>query len=464
MRVITPPEYIAFFQFPGNIRTKLEVGKYFPNIRTVFYDYEHYGVIFRWCGMIHTLLVDDEPMLLDIAKLFIERTGEVTVETAGSAEEGYGKIKTGDYDIVVSDYEMPGMNGIEFLRTLREEANSIPFIIFTGRGREDVVIEALNYGVDYYIQKGGDPGSQFTELIHMIIRAVEEQRVRINLEKSEKRFFGIFNHLPDPTMVINHVGVVIAWNKGMKEITGVDAVDIVGCGDYAYTQAIYGIREPTLIDLILDPHADIAGVHTITHKEHDCIIAETDVWVRDAEFCTYWIKATPIYGKNKSVNGAICSIRDITEKKRAEEALRTANEYSRSLIEAHIDPLVTIDAGGLISDVNSAMEELTGFSRDLLVGTAFSGYFTEPKEAQRGYMQVMEGDILQELPLTVVTSKRETMPVWFFASPYRDPDGDVKGAFAEVHRQFPSMCREESLLYEANRTEPSPAEEKTASQ
>ncbi|MCK4269950.1 MAG: response regulator, partial [Methanogenium sp.] len=131
--------------------------------------------------MIHTLLVDDEPMLLDIAKLFIERTGEVTVETAESAEEGYGKIKTRDYDIVVSDYEMPGMNGIEFLRTLREEANSIPFIIFTGRGREDVVIEALNYGVDYYIQKGGDPRSQFTELVHMIIRAVEEQRVRINL-------------------------------------------------------------------------------------------------------------------------------------------------------------------------------------------------------------------------------------------------------------------------------------------
>jgi len=415
--------------------------------------------------MIHTLLVDDEPLLLDITKLFIEQTGEVTVETAESAEEAWAKIKTGDYDIVVSDYEMPGMNGIEFLRTLREESNSIPFIIFTGRGREDVVIEALNYGVDFYIQKGGDPRSQFTELLHMIFRAVEERRVRINLEKTEKRFSGIFNHLPDPTVVINHAGVVIAWNKGMEEITGVNAGDIVGCGDYAYTEAIYGIREPTLIDLILDPHADIAGAHTITHNERDCIIAETDVWVRDAEFCTYWVKATPIYGNNKSVNGAICSIRDITEKKRAEKALRAANKYSRSLIEAHIDPLVTIDTDGLISDVNSAMEELTGFSRDLLVGSVFSGHFTEPKEAQQGYMQVMEGDILQELPLTVVTSGKETMPVWFFASPYRDPDGDVKGVFAEVHRQFPCLwCREETLLYETNRTESCPAEEKPARQ
>jgi ligand-binding sensor protein len=82
---------------------------------------------------------------------------------------------------------MPGMNGIEFLKAVRMHSPDLPFIIFTGRGREDVVIEALNSGVSYYLQKGGDPISQFAELAHKINLAVEKRATEEQLRLDEQR-------------------------------------------------------------------------------------------------------------------------------------------------------------------------------------------------------------------------------------------------------------------------------------
>ncbi len=80
-------------------------------------------------------------------------------------------------DAIVSDYEMPGMDGIIFLKMLRNKGDTTPFIIFTGKGREIVAMEALNFGADFYLQKGGDPSAEFAELRNMIEMAVERWTV-----------------------------------------------------------------------------------------------------------------------------------------------------------------------------------------------------------------------------------------------------------------------------------------------
>jgi len=126
--------------------------------------------------MISVLYVDDEPVLLEVGKIFLERSGQFHVDTLESAATALEKMKTRPYDAIVSDYQMPEMDGIAFLKIVRETWPTLPFIIFTGRGREEVVIEALNSGVDHYLQKGGDPRSQFAELGHIITRSVERKR------------------------------------------------------------------------------------------------------------------------------------------------------------------------------------------------------------------------------------------------------------------------------------------------
>ncbi|OPY41829.1 MAG: putative diguanylate cyclase [Methanoregulaceae archaeon PtaU1.Bin059] len=134
--------------------------------------------------MISVLLVDDEPALLDITQIFLEREGKMSVTLSESAGSALRLLESAQFDIIVSDYEMPGMNGIEFLKSVKGRGLDIPFIIFTGRGREHVAIEALNIGASFYLQKGGDPKSQFAELRNMIMQAVRrkkaEEEVRLN--------------------------------------------------------------------------------------------------------------------------------------------------------------------------------------------------------------------------------------------------------------------------------------------
>ena len=122
--------------------------------------------------------------------------------------------------------------------------------------------------------------------------------------------------------------------------------------------------------------------------------------------------------------------KDITERKRAEEALRLSNLYNRSLIEASLDPLVTIGHDGKIKDVNGATEQVTGYSRDDLIGTDFSDYFTEPENARKGYQRVFIEGKVWDYPLEIHHKDGHITPVLYNASVYRDENGEVIGVFA----------------------------------
>ncbi len=139
------------------------------------------------------LYVDDEPGLLGIGKRFLEKEGAFAVDTLTSAVDALESLKTERYDVIISDYEMPEMDGIGFLKQLKTSGNSTPFIIFTGRGREEVVIEALNAGADFYLQKGGELKSQFTELAHKIRSAVMMRQTLMTLAEQEQRYHDLQN-------------------------------------------------------------------------------------------------------------------------------------------------------------------------------------------------------------------------------------------------------------------------------
>ena len=130
--------------------------------------------------MIRVLIVDDDSSILELTKIFLERSGDIEVDATASAVIALAKL-TGDrcpYEVVISDYAMPEMDGITLLKAVRSRKIEIPFILFTGKSREEVVIEALNSGADYYMQKDGDPKVLFAELSHQVRQAADRERSR----------------------------------------------------------------------------------------------------------------------------------------------------------------------------------------------------------------------------------------------------------------------------------------------
>ena len=145
--------------------------------------------------MIRVLYVDDESDLLEIGRIYLEESGDFSVATIESATAALALMKNERFDAVISDYQMPGMDGIELLKRVRRESGDIPFIIFTGRGREEIVIEALNSGADFYMQKGGDPTSQFAELRHKVLSAVGRQQAEKKARETTKELTTISDQL-----------------------------------------------------------------------------------------------------------------------------------------------------------------------------------------------------------------------------------------------------------------------------
>ena len=294
--------------------------------------------------MYKVLYVDDEPVLLEIAKIFLEKSKEFTIDITTSANEILKTDKIKSYDAIVSDYQMPGMDGITFLKHVHTEFGDIPFIIFTGKGREDVVIAALNNGADFYLNKGIDPRSQFDELAQNIKRVVKRRQAREAIKNSERRLSDLINFLPEPTFAIDIDGKVIAWNKAMEKITGVQKTTITGESDFVYALPFFGKRQPMLLDLVLHENKEAEkGYPFIQHKD-DKLISEVYVPMlyggKGASLCFI---ASPLYDTNGNITGAIEVVHDISENKRAEQDLKESEEQYRSLFEHAPDAILLLE-------------------------------------------------------------------------------------------------------------------------
>jgi len=150
-------------------------------------------------------------------------------------------------------------------------------------------------------------------------------------------------------------------------------------------------------------------------------------------------------GNPASIEG---TFRDISRRLEMEQALQRAGEYNRSLIEASVDPLVTIGKDGTITDVNNATEKATGILRDKLLGTDFSDYFTEAENARAGYRKVFNEGTVRDYPLELRHRDGSTISVLYSASVYRDEKGVVLGVFAAA-RDITKRRRVEEALEES---------------
>jgi len=395
--------------------------------------------------MISVLYVDDEADLLEIAKLFLEQAPDFLVDTALSAAEALQVLEKKEYDAIISDYQMPEMDGIGFLQTLRGRGETIPFIIFTGRGREEVIIEALNSGVDFYLQKGGDPTSQFAELKNIIIKSVRQKRAEDFQRQSEKRMAEILNHLPEATFAINHESRVIAWNMAIEEMTGVRAADILDKGDSLYAVPFYGTKRPMLIDLIDADDTRLAELgYEDIRREGSALIAQTTRARPQEKEMVLWIKATPFYDENGRRAGAIETMRDTTAERAAIRALRESETKYRSILENIQDVYYRSDTDGNLILASPSIAPLLGYdSVSDLIGKniALTTYFN-PEQRSGFLAEINRTGSVTNFEVTLKRKDGKAVPVITSSHKYFDADGNfqgIEGIFKDVTVQTKTL-------------------------
>ena len=334
------------------------------------------------------LYVDDEPALLDAGKLYLEHTGNFNVTTCESAEDALNLLAESKYDAIISDYQMPECNGISFLKMLRGRGDDTPFIIFTGKGREEVVIEALNSGADFYLQKGGEPKSQFTELINKIHYAVSKRKGEEALRESEELFRGLFDTITSGAAIYQVKGdgkygrdyIVRDFNRMALEIEGRTKSEVVG-------KSLFDLR----------PNIDEYGLIPVFQRVWKTGVPEyypQKAYIDDKYASWYDNQVFRLK------SGEIVAVyNDVTDRVKAEAALRESEDYLKKILRTARDGFVVIDGRGIIKDVNEAYSEMSGYSPEELLGMAVSDLdATEmPEETLARISRITDGSELFEI-------------------------------------------------------------------
>lgn len=320
---------------------------------------------------IRVLHVDDEPQFLKITRHILETEGNFRVDTAKSAEEALTRIKTTDYDVIVSDYKLPGKNGLELLEKLRGSDNRTPFVILTGKAEEDIVMSALNMGVTQYLKKSSDSERMYTELIHAIQHAVKSQSI---LYQTAQLFNAIYGNVPVPTALYNEKGEVCNANEAYLDIMDVSNVkDIKYLFDYfklsngmlqklkkgkavQYETFLEPKTPLYVIVLIIPLHTPPQGY--LVQVENMNIKKEGETL---KELCTKLEQVAE--GRSIEVVKANHLLRlEIEDRRKTEKALRERESQFRTFFENAIIGIYRTTPDGRILMANQALITMLGYS------------------------------------------------------------------------------------------------------
>ena len=396
------------------------------NLFLDLYTFSHYPHP-RNPPMYSVLYVDDEPALLEIGKIFLERSGRFRVTTMTSAEEALASPSLAAFDAVISDYQMPGMDGIAFLKEVREKYGDIPFIIFTGKGREDVVIEAINGGAEFYVQKGGDPTAQFADLAHKVGTAIDRRRTQEELRaacdklsssqeelrknynelvkneealrESEEKFRLFIDNAPAALAMFDRDMRYLAASRRWITDFHLEGQELLGRSHYEVF--------PEITESLKEAHRrSLAG---------EVISASEDRFERqDGTVQWHSWEVRPWFTASREIGGIIIFSEDTTDRVRAKKALEESRErYHLMLMNAKDGIMInefTRKGPGKFIEVNDTACRIIGLTRDELYDRSLADLDAE--------------ETRQRAPGFVADLEKNRHAV--FQIPYRTPAGVEK--------------------------------------
>ncbi len=435
------------------------------------------------------MLMTNQPSLR-LPKLYLEREGAFAVDTLTSANEALIHLKTERYDAIISDYQMPEMDGITFLRQLKASGNTTPFIIFTGRGREEVVIEALNNGADFYIQKGGEPKSQFAELSNKIQKAVDHRRADMQvdilnrlysvLSATNKAIVRIHNkkELLNEIcrIVIDTGGFTMAWAGRVNPKTHIiepiasyghidEGLDTVAISTYdiPHGQGPTGtaFRERTFNvcnDIASDPKTAPWREWGLKLGYRSFAAFPFALDTRNAGVITYYASESGFFTdpiirlldeQTSDISFAFVTLDHEEERIAAEQDLKKSELQYRRLFETAQDAILILDGDtGEIIDANTFILDMLGYPLEYFINKHLweLGFIRDKSIAQQAFTDLKKNGYIHYEDIPLETKDGRSITVDFISNAYLAGD---KKIFQCNIRDITNRKRNEDALAES---------------
>ena len=251
----------------------------------------------------------------------------------------------------------------------------------------------------------------------MISKDISDE-IRLTEELKATQFYtrSLIESNIDALMTTDSVGIISDVNQQMEQLTGCTRENLIGTAFKNY---------------FTDPKNAEDGIRLVL-REGNVTNYELTALSKSGKMTVVSYNASTFRDADGKLQGVFAAARDITAQKELETQLRESQSYNRGLIEASVDGLITVDANGLISDVNEQMSRMTAYSRSELIGTPFADYFVDSALATAGVSETFQNGIVTDYVLTLAKRDGKEVRVSFNASVFKDPSGEVRGIFASA--------------------------------
>jgi PAS domain S-box-containing protein len=244
----------------------------------------------------------------------------------------------------------------------------------------------------------------------------------------------IINFLPDATFVIDEEGKVLAWNRAIESMTGVKAGDVVGKAEYEYALPFYGVKQPILVDLVLNPDHAVNARYSFIENEDGTLVAEVYTPRLKPGGAYLWAKAAPLFDDAGEIVGAIETIRDITDQKIAQATLQEQLYFLQVLLDAIPTPVFYKDSDGSYMGCNSALEKCLGLTKQQIIGKTVHEIAPSDWTARyaRADQELFQHQGTQSYESSVLYADGVKRDVLFYKATFLKPDGNLGGLVGTI--------------------------------
>ena len=281
---------------------------------------------------IRILHLDDDSSITELTHSFLERESEAfDIVTENDPQRALDRVEAERVDCIVSDYDMPGMDGLSFLDAIREVSPEVPFILFTGKGSEEIASEAISRGVTDYIQKEANT-DQYTVLANRIQNAVSQYRAEREVERRSEWYSRILEHSSDYVLIVDNEGKVSYVSPAIERVMGYTPEEIIGTNSFQYIHPDY--------------HEDAVNsfLRTVENPDEEVTVEYQSI-AKDGSVRWLEVRGSSFLD-DPLINGVMVNIRDITERKEREQEIKRQNEQ--------LDQFVSVASHDLQNPLNVA--------------------------------------------------------------------------------------------------------------